>query len=322
MIALHDGIPPMRPRVVAARCPSPGLPEPFAPNTRWWHLDSSNGFSRRCVTGPIIAAGRPIDDPFSMLLEYCGIPATADQVARATAFHYFDLTPIGVAGLGHDRLSAMDVLACSVMVHQLQVRWLEWLYDVGLDEINDWASVLPRDVDLWDTDGLLDPHLTQLTAFSEHAPLNLVTKLAFRLRPRLVPLYDVSTERRYRSRLGMRGEVNWPDILRCIRQDMVENRSDLEVLTAALHEEIHRAQSRSYSDAWSFDQEEGGAPPSGLLLKSPDLRSPLALPSPVRIFDMILFIDDKRFKMRKAAARRRSPDGREDHQGQHPGAHG
>ena len=224
------------------------------------------------MDGHWIVAGNEIFDPMDKLRRYCGLPWSGGH-PETWAFQYFDMVPLVD---GPDRLSEIDVLACSSLLPQIQPRWFSWLHEEGLEQLSDWASHVPRDVDLCDASPGVREMVFELGRLGR-IPLSLTSKLAHRLRPRVVPLYDATIGKRYDLIHGTRGSRGWRDFVAAFTEDLRRNRSGFGLQKAVdlVSEELQ--------DATSGNRDSG-------FVGRDWLHEPLAM---TRAVDIVVYVDDQ-----------------------------
>lgn len=175
-------------------------------------------------------ADRWLSDPADRVWRYCGLDWSGGP-PETWAFRYFDLVP----STDPDWVEPVDVIACAALHPGLAREDLAY-FDRESDPFNEWLSHLPADVDLADADPDLVASVAGLGFLSGPVGLSLLSKVAHRKRPRLVPMLDRATVDRYRPATGQRGEQAWPALVAAMQQDLADDRNRAPLL--AISEEV------------------------------------------------------------------------------------
>jgi hypothetical protein len=237
------------------------------------------------VEGHWLVAGNEIFNPIDHLRRYCGL-SWSGGLPEAWAFQYFDEIPL--TG-GPDRLSPTDVLACGSLLPQIQPRWFSWLFEEGLNEISNWAREVPRHSDLSEasSDELFE--VFTLEKFNKNIPLSLTSKLAHRLRPRLVPMYDATIGKRYDLAHGVRGTKGWSHFVEAFANDLQRNEGSLRYASEHVSLELGKVSSHRYESRF----------------RARDWREePLAM---TRILDIVIYVDDELRRRANPVRRKQLP---------------
>jgi hypothetical protein len=106
--------------------------------------------------------------------------------------------------------------------------------------LESWLEPLPRDVDLAEAKDRTVAHVASLSELTNEVGLSLLSKVAHRKRPRLVPLFDRAISDWYRPITGIRGVAGWSSLVGALRQDLSQtsNRHALTYLFEKLNAEI------------------------------------------------------------------------------------
>jgi hypothetical protein len=161
------------------------------------------------------------------------------------AYRYYDLVPTGPG----DRVEPVDVLACAALHRGLSRGDLAFFSEQP-EVLTDWLGGLPSDVELADADDASMTHLATLPDLRGAISLSLLSKVAHRKRPRLIPLFDRAIAEWYRPVTGERGVSGWPELVGALRADLA---------LLANRETLHEVATRIGSDL-------DGPPPSALRL--------------------------------------------------------
>jgi hypothetical protein len=151
------------------------------------------------------------------------------------AYRYYDAVPTGPG----DRVEPVDVLAGAVLHRGLSRRDLAFFSEQP-EVLTDWLSGLPSDVELADADDVSMNHLAILPDLRGAISLGLLSKVAHRKRPRLIPLFDHVIADWYRPVTGERGVSGWPDLVGALRADlaMPANRKALNELAGRIGSDL------------------------------------------------------------------------------------
>lgn len=180
-------------------------------------------------------AGRALPQAEDVVRRYCGLEWPGGP-AETWAFPYFD----AVASPNPNRVDPSDVTACAALHPGLSRQDLEY-FQRGCDPFERWLAGTPTDIDLADAE---DELLAHLAALSEHAgpvSLSLLSKVAHRKRPRLVPMLDRAIVDWYRPVTGERGQRAWSPLLVALRGDLQEssNRHELDRISALVRSALN-----------------------------------------------------------------------------------
>ena len=216
-------------------------------------------------------------DPLDLIRQYCGLTyrdRTRQMEPETWAFAYFDEVP----SPGDDLARPIDVLASGTLSATARFEHLEYFVDHGFDRLREWVGELPRDVTLDRASEDVLAHVGTLNQITGEVPLSLLSKVAFRLRPDLVPIYEASTASLFRKRTDGRGEASWPALVREIAKDVSDD----------VNPEIGFVQTQIASD---LQAKWAQSPPDDARFRSAD-GSPLrpTPPSKLRLFDIAVFM--------------------------------
>jgi len=167
----------------------------------------------------LLCAERWLSDPIDRVRRYCGLEWSGGP-PETWAFRYFDLVP----ATDPDWIEPVDVLACAALHPGLSRDDLAY-FDRSSGDFETWLAGLPIDVDLADADADLIAEVCGLLFLSGPVGLSLLSKVAHRKRPRLVPMLDRAIIDRYRPVTGQRGEQAWPALVTAIQQDLGDDRN-------------------------------------------------------------------------------------------------
>ena len=178
----------------------------------------------------LVCAGRPIPEYSDHIRRYCGLPWSGGP-QETWAFAYFEVVPSGPG----DAIEPIDVLACAAMHPGLSRADLIFFAERAA-ELEAWLSELPAELDLADADEATTAHIATLPDLTGDVGLSLLSKVAHRKRPRLVPLFDRATSDWYRSVTGVRGVAGWTSLVDALRHDLdqANNRTVLAALGSEL----------------------------------------------------------------------------------------
>ena len=218
-----------------------------------------------------------IYDPLDLIRQYCGLTYRdrGSEVAPETwAFAYFDEVPFPEGDLA----GPIDVLASGTLSATARFEHLEFFIDYGVQRLRSWVKELPRGVTLDQADDALLEHVGSLNRLTSEVPLSLLSKVAFRLRPDLIPIYEASTASLYRMRTDGRGEASWPALVREIAKDVGD-----EANPGMSHIQIQIAS--DLREKWMMH------PPQDARLTAPRRSDRFwAPPSKLRLFDIAVFM--------------------------------
>jgi hypothetical protein len=161
-----------------------------------------------------------LSDPEDRVRRYCGLEWSGGE-PETWAFQYFDRIPVG----DPTQVEPVDVVACSALHPGIARDDLAY-FDRHADDFVRWLGDLPNDVDLGDADDALVAKVSDLVVLSGTVGLSLLSKVAHRKRPRLVPMFDRAIVERYRRVTGQRGEQAWPSMVAAIQADLADDRND------------------------------------------------------------------------------------------------
>jgi Family of unknown function (DUF6308) len=170
-----------------------------------------------------------IPDPLDLLRRYCG-QEWSGGAPEVWAYQYFDLIqrePMAPA-------NEIDLLCCGALHPRLLREDLEFYSTRGFRMLDEWAASIPLEFRLEDADETIFLRLEELQTVIQPSPLALVTKMAHRLRPHLVPPYENTVGAFYRGTTGSRGEASWPRLVRAIAWDLRQNRAAIAEIQAEL----------------------------------------------------------------------------------------
>lgn len=158
----------------------------------------------------LVVAGAPIEGAEGAIGRYCGIGG------EVWAYAYFDALP-APPGPGFARA---DVTAAAALHAGLSKADLEWF----VRRAGDLAAVLGTLPDGPGLEAVDEPVLEGLAAVQElvdegGATLSLISKVLHRRRPRLVPIYERATARRYADAPG---RSNWQRLILGLRADLLD----------------------------------------------------------------------------------------------------
>jgi hypothetical protein len=190
------------------------------------------------MTSALICAGRVVPDFEDRVRRYCGLWWSGGP-PETWAYGYYDLLP---SARLDDRIGRYDVLACAALHPGLSRDDLAFFAEQP-DVINRWLHALPKDVDLADTNEQTMNHLATLSELVGATSLALLSKVAHRKRPRLVPLFDRAIADWYRPVTGERGVAAWPGLIEALRSDLRQpgNTKALSRFRVALDNELGAA---------------------------------------------------------------------------------
>lgn len=182
----------------------------------------------------IEVAGRVLHPLADRVRRYCGL-TWAGGPPETWAFAYYDQVP----SPDPDRISPVDVVTCSALHPGLNRTDLEWFAQQSHD-LNDHLERLPANVDLADAPPDVVSAVESLELFVRPVGLSLLSKVAHRKRPRLIPLLDRTIIDRYWARTAERGERAWHRLIPEIRLDLRSdsNREAIAKLQAELRPEL------------------------------------------------------------------------------------
>lgn len=185
----------------------------------------------------LVCAGRRIPKFSDHIRRYCGLPWSGGS-AETWAFPYYEGVPTRP---GHG-VDPTDVLACAALHPGLRHTDLAFFAERA-DRLEAWLALLPADVDLADADESTVAHIASLPELTDEVGLSLLSKVAHRKRPRLVPLFDRALSDWYRLLSKARGVTGWPDLVGTLRLDLdrASNRGVLADLQSELAEELDTA---------------------------------------------------------------------------------
>ena len=218
-----------------------------------------------------------IYDPLVLIRQYCGLNYSdreREMAPETWAFSYFD----EVAFPDGDLARPIDVLASSTLSASARFEHLEFFVDHGFDLLRRWLQEVPTGIALDEASEEVLAKVGTLNQLTSEVPLSLLSKVAFRLRPSLIPIYEASTASLYRKRTDGRGEASWPALVREIAKDTSDevnpNIGHVQVqITSDLAENWRR---RTVDEPVSRPTDE------------PDLMPPP--PSKLRLFDIAVFM--------------------------------
>lgn len=223
------------------------------------HLDAERPPRRpRLVHDPSdtwLLAGRPIHDVTDQVRRYCGLSWSGGE-PETFAFRYYDALPHEPGAPA----GPLDLVTCVALQPTITPKELAWFFDEGFEHVDRWVEDLPVTVDLAHANEMLVEHLTTLGQITNAVPLALLSKVAHRLRPRLIPLYEGTVGAHYRQLTGARGESSWRRLVPEIANDLRVN-----------EHQIYR----------TLDQIGGELGP--------------LTPSPLRLLDIALFMENRPF---------------------------
>jgi hypothetical protein len=200
-------------------------------------------------------ANRPIHGVTDQIKRYCGLEWSGGR-PETFAFQYYDALP-------HEPgapLGPLDLVACVALQPTIVPNELIWFHEQGFQRLDSWVTELPPDLDLADADESTIRHLCELPGLTDETPLALLSKVAHRLRPRLIPLYEGTVGAHYRLITGSRGESSWPDLLPALRDDLRGNFKEMNQTRNEIHDQL----------------------------------GPLT-PSPLRLLDIALYMENREF---------------------------
>jgi hypothetical protein len=178
----------------------------------------------------LVCGGRSIAGYANNVRRYCGLTWSGGS-SETWAFRYYE----GVATGSGDAIEPCDVLACAALHPGLLHSDLAFFAERA-DVFETWLTTLPGDVDLADADEPTVAHVASLPDLTDEVGLALLSKVAHRKRPRLVPLFDRAISDWYRPVTGIRGVAGWRSLVDAVRQDLDEA-TNRRVL-ADLHSEL------------------------------------------------------------------------------------
>ncbi len=187
----------------------------------------------------LVCAGRPVAGAQDEIRRYCGLPWRGGE-PETWAYKHYDLTPTGP----DDFPGPPDFLAAAVIHPGFgNAEMVFFRGEGGAEACQQWLSQLPRNVDLADADEQTLGHLATLPELADGQWLAILSKVAHRKRPKLVPLFDKAIVDWYRPVTGLRGSVAWPALIQALHEDlaMPENRQFLGELRAELGLELGTA---------------------------------------------------------------------------------
>jgi hypothetical protein len=178
----------------------------------------------------LVCGDRSIPGYADNVRRYCGLTWSGGS-AETWAFRYYE----GVATCSGDAIEPSDVLACTALHPGLLHSDLAFFAERA-DALEAWLTTLPGDVDLADADDSTVAHVASLPDLTDEVGLSLLSKVAHRKRPRLVPLFDRAISDWYRPVTGIRGVAGWGKLVGALQQDLDEG-NNRQVL-ADLHFEL------------------------------------------------------------------------------------
>jgi len=159
-------------------------------------------------------AGQAMPDARDLVRRYCGLPWSRGG-PETWAYPYFDLIPGG----DPDFVEPIDVLACAALHPGLRREDLAY-FDRSSGPFDQWLSNLPTDLELADADDDLVAQIADLLFLVDPVGLSMLSKVAHRKRPLLVPMFDRVVADRYRPITGERGQLAWPALVTAISEDL------------------------------------------------------------------------------------------------------
>jgi hypothetical protein len=131
------------------------------------------------------------------------------------------------------------VVACAALHSGLSHQDLVY-FDRSGDDFESWLAKLPADVDLADADEATLNVVGGLHRLTDPVGLSLLSKVAHRKRPRLVPMLDRAVGDCYRPLIGERGERAWPGLISALHRDLGDsrNRPVLDSLATSVQLEV------------------------------------------------------------------------------------
>ena len=160
-----------------------------------------------------------IYEPLNLIRQYCGLPFIdrgRECEPETWAFPFFDEVPFPEG----DVTRPIDVLASSTVSASARFEHLEFFQDYGFDRLRRWVAELPADISLDEASDDVLEVIGTLNELTDEVPLSLVSKVAYRLRPELIPIYEATTASLYRKRTDGRGESSWPNLVRELAIDL------------------------------------------------------------------------------------------------------
>jgi len=188
------------------------------------------------VESTLECAGRAMPRARDLIRRYCGLPWSGGD-PEIWAYEDFDALPTGP----DDLLGPPDYLAAAVIHPGFGGAEMAFFRGGGgAAACEAWLTPLPRDVDLADTDEAILAHLAGLSGLADGKWLSILSKVAHRKRPRLVPLFDRAIVDKYRPVTGVRGIAAWPALVRAMHSDLAaaDNRRFLDDLRSDLAGEL------------------------------------------------------------------------------------
>ena len=182
----------------------------------------------------LVCAGRSVSRYSDNVRRYCGLTWSGGS-AETWAFRYYE----GVASCSGNAIEPSDVLACAALHSGLLHSDLAFFVERA-DVLEAWLDSLPDDVDLADADDATVDRVASLSVLTAEVGLSLLSKVAHRKRPRLVPLFDRAISDWYRTATGIRGVAGWPSLVGALHHDLdqASNRQVLADLQSELTHEL------------------------------------------------------------------------------------
>jgi hypothetical protein len=162
----------------------------------------------------LVCGGRSIPGYSDNVRRYCGLSWSGES-AETWAFRYYE----GVATCSGDAIEPSDVVACAALHPGLLHSDLAFFAERS-KLLEEWLTSLPDDLDLADADESTVAHIASLPDLTDEVRLSLLSKVAHRKRPRLVPLFDRAISDWYRPVTGMRGVAGWRSLVGALHQDL------------------------------------------------------------------------------------------------------
>ena len=184
--------------------------------------------------GVLICAGRTVEGHSDLIRRYCGL-AWSGGPPETWAFRYYEEVPTR----NGDVIDPFDVLTCGALHGGFSRADLAFFFEQK-ELLESWLIGIPDDIDIADADESLLREIASLPELTDEVGLSLLSKVAHRKRPRLVPLFDRAISDWYRPRTGLRGVAGWTRLVSELHDDLAQsgNRDVLSRLRSELAHEL------------------------------------------------------------------------------------
>ena len=188
-------------------------------------------------SGVLVCAGRTVEGHSDLVRRYCGLTWSGGP-PETWAFRYYE----GFQTSNGDVIDPSDLLACSALHGGFSRADLTFFFEQA-SILEAWLAKIPDDVDLADADAYLLNEIASLSELTDMVGLSLLSKVAHRKRPRLIPLFDRAISDWYRPCTGLRGVAGWARLVAELHDDLGQptNREVLSDLRSNLDCELRAA---------------------------------------------------------------------------------